>query len=275
MSENHDLIIEEKGRDPQIEGGPEEAMRRLSRRGLIAAGGALLAAYGFYRYLDGASREGGLPWPQRRALETNEIVWSDLFRKGAEVPTFDVSQRTEERTNGDYGLGPRFDPANWSLKVENVYGATGPVVLKLDDIKRLPRQEFTAQFCCIEGWNFVVTWAGARFSDFAAKYLPPTRSGARPDMGKPQELVRYIYMETPDRGYYVGLDMQSALHPQTLLCYEMNGKPLTLEHGAPLRLVIPVKYGVKNLKRIGLIRYTDERPKDFWAEQGYDWFAGL
>src|SRR5438445_25196 len=80
--------------------------------------------------------------------------------------------------------------------------------------------------------------------------------------------------ETPDGGYYVGLDMESALHPQTLLCYEMNGQPLTLAHGAPLRLVIPVKYGIKNIKRIGTIRFTNQRPADYWAEQGYDWYSG-
>ena len=54
--------------------------------------------------------------------------------------------------------------------------------------------------------------------------------------------------------------MASALHPQTLLCYEMDGRPLTPEHGAPLRLVIPVKYGIKNLKQIGTIRFTDFGP---------------
>jgi DMSO/TMAO reductase YedYZ molybdopterin-dependent catalytic subunit len=75
-------------------------------------------------------------------------------------------------------------------------------------------------------------------------------------------------------GYYVGLDMASALHPQTLLVYEMEGRPLTPEHGAPLRLFTPVKYGIKSLKRIGTIRFTDERPPDFWAERGYDWYAG-
>ena len=112
-----------------------------------------------------------------------------------------------------------------------------------------------------------------------AKYPPATQSGNDPDVHKrPEDLVRYVAMETPDGGYYVGLDMASALHPQTLLCYEMNGKPLDEldeDHGAPLRLAIPVKYGIKNIKRIGTIRYTDDRPKDYWAEQGYDWYAGL
>jgi DMSO/TMAO reductase YedYZ molybdopterin-dependent catalytic subunit len=82
-------------------------------------------------------------------------------------------------------------------------------------------------------------------------------------------------MQTPDRAYFVGLDLASALHPQTLLCYEMNGVDLTRAHGAPLRLVIPVKYGVKNIKRIGTIMYTNERPEDYWANEGYDWYAGL
>ena len=51
--------------------------------------------------------------------------------------------------------------------------------------------------------------------------------------------------------------------------------PLELAHGAPLRLVIPVKYGIKNIKWVGTIRFSDERPRDFWARQGYDWYAGF
>jgi DMSO/TMAO reductase YedYZ molybdopterin-dependent catalytic subunit len=54
----------------------------------------------------------------------------------------------------------------------------------------------------------------------------------------------------------------------------VDGRPLTPPHTAPLRLAIPVKYGIKNLKRIGTIRFTDVRPADYWAEQGYDWYAG-
>jgi len=216
-----------------------------------------------------------LGWPFRRALSVNQGLWSDLFRDSVHAPEFDPSQRTPARVNGGFGLGSHFDPAKWTLKVENVHGTSAPIVLTLDDIKALPRHEFTTQFCCIEGWNYVVTWAGASFRDFAAKYMPPPRAESSPNLEDLSSLVPYVYMETPDRGYYVGLDMQSALHPQTLLCYEMNGEPLSLDHGAPLRLAIPVKYGIKNLKRIGVIRYMNERPDDYWAERGYDWFAGL
>ena len=55
---------------------------------------------------------------------------------------------------------------------------------------------------------------------------------------------------------------------------DANGQPLTLGHGAPLRLVCPLKYGVKSIKRIGAIQFTDQRPADYWAERGYDWFLG-
>jgi DMSO/TMAO reductase YedYZ molybdopterin-dependent catalytic subunit len=110
----------------------------------------------------------------------------------------------------------------------------------------------------------VQKWTGARFSDFTRKFLPP---GAH--------LTDYIYMATDGEDYFVGLDTKSALHPQTLLVWEQNDKPLVYEHGAPLRLIIPVKYGIKNIKRIGLIRFTNQRPRDFWYEQGYDWFSGL
>ena len=92
-------------------------------------------------------------------------------------------------------------------------------------------------------------------------------AGPNPLEHAESDLLRYVKLSTPGGGYYVGLDIQSALHPQTLLCYEMDGAPLTLGHGAPLRLVIPVKYGIKNIKRIGTIRFTDERPADYWAER--------
>jgi DMSO/TMAO reductase YedYZ molybdopterin-dependent catalytic subunit len=132
--------------------------------------------------------------------------------------------------------------------------------MTLDDIKALPRVEMITELKCIEGWSTITHWAGARFSDFAAKFS--------------SSATQYVSLITPDGGYFVGMDMQSMMHPQTLLCYEMNFAPLTVPHGAPLRLVTPTKYGIKNIKRIGRIIFTAERPKDFWAESGYDWYSG-
>lgn len=140
------------------------------------------------------------------------------------------------------------------------------LLLTMDAVRALPRVEMVTQLKCIEGWSEIVHWGGARMSDFIHAY-PPAR-------GAHGGLPRYVGVETPDRQYYVGLYMEDALHPQTLLCYEMNGQPLSREHGAPLRLVTPLKYGIKQLKQIGSISYTDRRPRDYWAENDYDYYAG-
>ena len=115
----------------------------------------------------------------------------------------------------------------------------------------------------MEGWSTVTQFAGARLSDFTREFAPGS------------EKAECVGMKTADEEYYVGIDMPSAMHPQTLLAYEMNGEPLTVKHGAPLRLVLPVKYGIKNIKQIATIEYTNVRPADYWAERGYDWYAGL
>jgi DMSO/TMAO reductase YedYZ molybdopterin-dependent catalytic subunit len=87
--------------------------------------------------------------------------------------------------------------------------------------------------------------------------------------------MQYVGLNTPDKKYYVGIDTKSILHPQTILCYEMNGKPLPMKQGYPLRLIIPVKYGIKHLKRIGTIFFSTSKPKDYWYERGYDYYSGL
>ena len=190
----------------------------------------------------------------------------------------EVSSPADAHENDDSSTVEQEDPeSNDGDETDKDAGTqTEPdVVLTLDEIKQLPRVEMVTQLKCIEGWSVIVRWAGARLADLIAKYPPITANGSDPDvLRRPDQLVRYVALETPNAEYYVGLDMESALHPQTLLCYEMNGAPLTPEHGAPLRLVIPVKYGIKNIKRIGSIRFTSRRPADFWAERGYDWYAG-
>ncbi|MBK5270343.1 MAG: molybdopterin-dependent oxidoreductase, partial [Bacteroidia bacterium] len=87
--------------------------------------------------------------------------------------------------------------------------------------------------------------------------------------------LKYVGLNTPDKKYYVGIDIASAMHPQTILCYEMNGQPLPLDQGYPLRLIIPVKYGIKHLKRIGTLFFANSRPPDYWYERGYDYYSGL
>ena len=143
---------------------------------------------------------------------------------------------------------------------------TPGLLLQLADITRLPHVELVTQFKCIEGWSQIVHWAGVRMADFLEAYPPALIDGKEP---------RYVYMETPDGDYYTGYDLHVLRHPQTLLVTEMMGAPLTQNHGAPLRLHMPTKYGYKQIKRIGLIAYTNAKPDDYWTKLGYDWYAGL
>jgi len=238
-----------------------DLFRKQSRRAFLTAGITTVAAVGGYGWMRSRPQENQVPWPERRILRVNESIAKSYLSDGHLAPTYSASEIGKLRPNGNYGLDDDVDAENWRLRVETGRPA---LMLTLDDIKALPRVTQIVKLHCIEGWSTVVQWTGARFADFTRTYFPPGQS-----------LPDYVYMETPDSNYYVGLDAKSAMHPQTLLCYERNGNALEDQHGAPLRLVIPVKYGVKSIKRVGLIRYTNTRPADYWAEQGYDWFIGL
>jgi DMSO/TMAO reductase YedYZ molybdopterin-dependent catalytic subunit len=264
------------GETPSPEGERlEPRLRRLSRRGFALGGVAALTGVAGWGWLVTRSEEDGLPWPFRRVLGLNERLARAAFRTSRKSPEFPRTAARVPRVNGTIGLDSELDLSAWRLQVIGAADGQARRLFTLDDIKALPRAEMTTELRCIEGWSEVVHWAGARLVDLASVTGLATRSGRPADpIGNAADLLGYAALETPDRVYYVGLDMASALHPQTLLCYEMDGLPLTPEHGAPLRLVIPVKYGIKNLKRIGTIRFTGVRPIDYWAERGYDWHAG-
>lgn len=254
----------------------EQEMRRLSRRSFLWAAVAMATGYCGWHWLTSRRDEDGTLWPFRRVLETNERLARDYYRNSRLSPTFTAAQvEPDPRVNGDIGIEAPLEVDNWRLAVSGM--ADNRVVnLTLRDIKKLPVVTTITELKCIEGWSMIVRWTGARMSDFMAMYPPAASDGKPADiLRNPENLPNYVGLSTPDGGYYVGLDIESALHPQTLLCYAMNDKPLTPEHGAPLRLVIPGKYGIKNIKRIGKIQYTDRRPADYWAERGYDWYAGL
>ena len=253
----------------------DEARRRMkvsSRRGFLVGGAAALIGVFGWRWMSDETKDRLL----RTTLEFNERVSKTFYRPSRLAPEFHSSSvTTPARTNGDIGLGGDLDLSGWRLTVGGLAGRTDDLILTMEDIRRLPRTEMTTEFKCIEGWSTIVQWAGVRFSDFTAAYAPKTRSGRPADLtNSPEDLLPYVAMSTPDNGYYVGWDIQSILHPQTLLAYEMNGELLTSEHGAPLRIASPTKYGIKQIKRIGRIEFTAERPPDYWAERGYDWYAG-
>jgi hypothetical protein len=236
---------------------PEEELKLRTRRGFIGLGAGAVCIAGVWYWLKPPADAEDIPAPLRAVLGVNEkVVRTALFSDRHMTRTYPASAIGKLKKNGDIGMEDPIDEAAWRLSV-------GDKSLTLADLQTLPKFEETIDFKCVEGWSVVTQFAGARLSDFTAKFAP---DGAN---------AQYVGMRTPDKNYYVSLDMPSALHPQTLLAWEMNGQALTQDHGAPLRLVVPVKYGIKNIKRIARIEYTNTRPKDYWEEQGYDWYAGL
>ncbi len=204
-----------------------------------------------------------VPKTVRSVLNFNGTFFSNFLSNNHLATSYPVSDAVPHvRVNGMVGMSKDFDPSTWKLQIIRKPGDT--LFLTLDDIKALPKTDVVFDFKCIEGWSQVTHWAGVKFSDFAAKYNLNA-----------QAQLKYVGLATPDKKYYVGIDMASMMHPQTILCYEMNGKPLPMDQGYPLRLIIPVKYGIKHLKRIGTITFSNERPPDYWYEQGYDYFSGL
>ena len=240
---------------------PEKQLRRRTLKAFAWFGLASLVPVGVWKWLTVQPKVAGLRKPLRQVLDMNNQVNSAYLSDTHLAPTFPKERAARQvRVNGRDGLKSPLDLATWRLRVEQP--GKPALELTLDDLKNLPKQDLIFDFKCVEGWSQIQHWGGVRFSDVVKKY----------SLGAGN---KYVGLETPDRGYYVGLDIRSALHPQTLLAFEMNGAPLTTDHGAPLRLIIPVKYGVKSLKRIGTIRFADTRPRDFWAERGYDYDLAL
>jgi DMSO/TMAO reductase YedYZ molybdopterin-dependent catalytic subunit len=248
------------------------SQKQINRRNFIAFTsfiGLNALAFGGWRWLYKSPKEAdgitaGARKPLRKALNQNELLLRKTFSNDHLVKTYPVAMADPHvRVNSLIGIeDANFNVEKWSLTVNKKDGSQ--LQLTMQDIMALPKTEIVYDFKCVEGWDQISHWGGVKFSDFILHYNLQQEAA-----------LQYVGMVTPDKAYYVGLDMPSAMHPQTLLAYEVNGKPLPLKHGQPLRLIIPVKYGIKNLKRIGSISFSDERLPDYWAEQGYDYYSGL
>jgi DMSO/TMAO reductase YedYZ molybdopterin-dependent catalytic subunit len=246
--------------------------KQIKRRTFIsfatffAAGGA---AYAGWRWLYTSPVEpkgitGGARVPLRRALTQTELFFRRVFSNKHLVKTYPKSMAaTNVRLNSYIGIeDSNFNYKNWQLNVVKNQGEVLKITMK--DILALPKTEIIFDFKCVEGWDQIQHWGGVKFTDFIEHFELQAEAEKS-----------YIGLATPNGKYYVGMDMESALHPQTILAYEMNDKPINAKHGAPLRLIVPVKYGIKNLKRIGTITFSNDKPRDYWAERGYDYYSGL
>jgi DMSO/TMAO reductase YedYZ molybdopterin-dependent catalytic subunit len=230
--------------------------RKVGRRSFItSAAAALLAACGW----DG----GRTARPVLRGFSRfNDWVSQLVFSSERRAPKYDLSQRS--RSFPAYHISAMTptlaDPAAWRLEVGGLVRT--PLTLALDEIRGFEPVTYTVKHHCVEGWSAIATWTGTPLRALAE------RAGVLPE-------ARYVRFDSFDAGYYSGWDLESALHPETILAYAFNDQELRPDHGAPLRLYAPHKLGYKLTKYLTTITFTAERPGGYWEDQGYPWFGGV
>jgi DMSO/TMAO reductase YedYZ molybdopterin-dependent catalytic subunit len=234
-----------------IQEGRARSRRELLKMAPLAAAGLLLT-------------RGGREWVLSSGRSLSERAGLAGFNPSRLAPTFDDRELTPlDRfpLNSYLTHDPEIDLAAWRLDV------AGDVRRKesrtLDDICRLPKVVQNTRHICIEGWDVIGAFGGVRLALFL------DHVGADP-------ASRFVEVRCAD-DYYESIDMAAARHPQSLLCYEMYGQPLTREHGAPLRLVLPTKLGYKQAKYLVGLKVTNvlSPRRGYWEDQGYPWHGGL
>jgi sulfoxide reductase catalytic subunit YedY len=152
-------------------------------------------------------------------------------------------------------------PYPWSVKVE---GGAKPEVCGIDDIKKMaPLEERIYRHRCVEAWSIVVPWVGFSFSELIKKVGANSKYVAFESLWDKKQMP-LGYRAGIQLPYVEGLRMDEAMHPLTLLCVGMYGEPLPNQNGAPVRIVIPWKYGFKSIKSIVRIRFMDKQPPTTW-----------
>lgn len=158
----------------------------------------------------------------------------------------------------------------FSLRIDGA--VERPMTLSYAALQKVASRTQITRHDCVEGWSAIAQWSGPRLSDILA-------------LAKPRSDARYVVfhcMDRDDQGvpYYESLDLRQASHPQTLLAIGMNGKPLSPEHGGPVRLKIPTQLGYKSAKWISHIEIVGTFAQvgghgGYWEDQGYEWYAGI
>ncbi|CAA9338542.1 MAG: COG2041: Sulfite oxidase and related enzymes [uncultured Gemmatimonadetes bacterium] len=234
----------------------------MNRRKFLSLGGLGISASLF-----AACDSRGPQWVQpalRLAERQNQRIESALFRHTAmdtaegytlagralpsyyispTVPVWDASRR-----------GP------WMLEVTG--SVRTPLRLTLGELTRLRAVTHRVNHYCVEGWTAATQWTGVRVSELARL------AGVLPD-------AQYVDFESFDSGYHESWDLESAMHPQTLVAYAYHGRILEPAHGAPARLHSPVKLGYKSTKYLTRVVFLPNQTGGYWSDQGYEWYAGV
>jgi DMSO/TMAO reductase YedYZ molybdopterin-dependent catalytic subunit len=235
----------------------------IDRRHFLLAGGGALGAMALSACdsLGPRSAQGLLKLAERKneALERGllrhssiDVPSSGAMPAGQAFPSYYVSSHVP--VWDEAARGP------WRLQVGGM--VRQPLQLSLADLAALPRVGYKLDHFCVEGWTAVATRTGVRLSDIAKV------AGVMPG-------AQYVDFESFDDGYHESWDIDSALHPQTLVVYAQDGHYLNAAWGAPARVYSPVKLGYKNTKYLTRVNFLPTRTGGYWSDRGYEWYGGV
>ena len=252
--------------------------RRRFLSGVAASAGAIVLA--------GCDRLGQTPW-FRRILELGEdanvavqrffLSPTSMVREfsEAEITTAFRANGSTDPTDNEYLALAADDFADWRLRVEGLVET--PTEFSLADLRAMPSRTQITRHDCVEGWSCIGKWTGVQLA------LVLNQVKLKPE-------ARFVVFTCFDEleqtldgsgRYYESIDLEDAFHPQTILAYDMNGAPVPVDHGAPLRVRVERQLGYKMAKYIRSIEVVSDLSPfgrgrgSFWADRGYDWYAGI
>jgi DMSO/TMAO reductase YedYZ molybdopterin-dependent catalytic subunit len=248
----------------------------LPRRGWLLGAGASLGAL-FLSGCDKVAENPGVVKALASAEVLNRRVQRLLGRASmareytrADItPAFKANGSTNPQ-DADYVAHVASGFADWKLIVDGL--VERPLALSLDQIKALPSRTQITRHDCVEGWSCIGEWTGAKMSALMAQ------AGLKPEA---KHIVLHCADTLGDAKYYETLDVFDVDHPQTILAYAMNGAPLTVAHGAPLRLRAERYLGYKQAKYVMRLEAVDRYDHigggqgGYWEDQGYDRYGGI
>ena len=251
--------------------------RRFITRGLAACGGLILA---------GCDRLSNTTWFPNTVLSIGEKLSSAAHhlaggRKAMAQEFTEADLSPEFRSNGTanpnnpaYQTHAKNDFADWSVKVDGLVAQ--PATFTMAELRALPSRTQITRHDCVEGWSAIGKWTGTPLANVLERVKP-----------KPE--ARFVVFHCADpmeadgtQRYYESIDLDDAYHPQTILAYALNGKPLPIPNGAPIRVRIERQLGYKHAKYIERIELVTSLAPigggkgGYWEDSGgYQWYAGI
>ena len=256
---------------------PDFSRRGLLTAGTLGLGGLALAgcdklnqSAGFLNTLGAA--EGATMNVQRLLLAAKPLAREYSARDIS--PTFKPNGSTMPDDDA-YQAALAGGFRDWSLKIDGLVNT--PLSVSMAQLKAMPSRTQITRHDCVEGWSAIAGWTGVQLGRLLRA------AGLKPN-------ARYVVFHCADDlepsldgsgRYYESLDLVDAFHPQTILAYAMNGQPLAVPHGAPIRLRVERQLGYKQAKYVMRVEVVDRFDKmgsgkgGFWEDRGYEWYAGI